>query len=76
MGKSMMTSAEPSPGAWHLTVVRADYVLRRVGGTPAGREIFDGLIKRFDNRYPQHKLLADLLTSSGHLEMGVDEFED
>ena len=40
-----------------------DYVFRRVGGTPAGREIFDGLIKRFDNRYPQHKLLADLLVA-------------
>lgn len=54
----------------------ADYVIRRVGGTPAGREIFDALIRRFENRYPQHKLLAHLLTSPEHLEMDVDDLED
>ncbi|MHC5203125.1 hypothetical protein [Pseudomonas chlororaphis] len=54
----------------------ADHVIHRVGGTPAGREIFDALIKRFENRYPQHKLLAHLLTSPGHLEMGADDLED
>ncbi|WP_238936186.1 hypothetical protein [Pseudomonas weihenstephanensis] len=54
----------------------ADYVIRRVGGTPAGSEIFDALIKRFENRYPQHKLLAHFLTSPEHLEMYADDLED
>lgn len=53
----------------------ADYVIRRVGGTPAGFEIFDTLIKRFENRYPQHKLLAHFLTSPEYLEMGADDLE-
>lgn len=54
----------------------ADYVIRRVGGTPAGYVIFDALINRFENRYPQHKLLAHFLTSPEHLEMGADDLED
>lgn len=36
----------------------ADFVLHRVNGTSGVREIFDALIKRFENRYPHHKLLA------------------
>jgi hypothetical protein len=36
----------------------ADFVIRRVVGTPSGEEIFNGLIKRCENRYPHHKLLT------------------
>ncbi|UZE84011.1 hypothetical protein [Pseudomonas viciae] len=41
----------------------ADYVIRRVAGTPAGENIFKGLVGHFENRYPHHKLLALYLTS-------------
>lgn len=41
----------------------ADFVIRRVAGTTAGEAIFNGLIRRFENRYPHHKLLAHYLTS-------------
>ncbi|NNB06638.1 hypothetical protein HBN83_12040 [Pseudomonas fragi] len=41
----------------------ADFVIRQVAGTNAGEEIFNGLIWRFENRYPHHKLLAHYLTS-------------
>ena len=54
----------------------ADYLIRRVAGTPIGQEVFDALIHRFENRYPQHKLLAHLLTSPGHLEADADDLED
>ncbi|WP_191830430.1 hypothetical protein [Pseudomonas fluorescens] len=52
----------------------ADFVLLRVNGTSAGREIFDALIKRFENRYPHHKPLGYPLTNLGHLE--ADDLED
>jgi hypothetical protein len=50
----------------------AEFVIRRVSGTPAGEEIFDGLIKRFENRYPQHKLLSQYLLSPGYVDSGSD----
>lgn len=53
----------------------ADFVIRRVAGTPAGREIFNGLIRRFENRYPHHKLLAHYLTSPEYLESEEEDSE-
>nr|WP_314562205.1 hypothetical protein [uncultured Pseudomonas sp.] len=50
----------------------ADFVIRRVTGTPAGKEIFNGLIKRFENRYPHHKLLTQYLISPGYMDSGAD----
>ena len=50
----------------------AEFVICRVSGTPAGEEIFDGLIKRFENRYPQHKLLSQYLLSPGYVDSGAD----
>ncbi|MNY36692.1 hypothetical protein D3C86_1711960 [compost metagenome] len=41
----------------------ADFVIRRVAGTPTGEKIFKGLVKNFENRYPHHKLLSLYLTS-------------
>jgi hypothetical protein len=41
----------------------ADYVIRRVAGTPTGESIFKGVARTFENRYPHHKLLALYLTS-------------
>lgn len=46
----------------------AKYIIRWVGGTPAGREILDARINLFENRYPQQNFLAHLLTSPGDLE--------
>lgn len=50
----------------------ADFVIRRVTGTPAGEEIFNGLIKCFENRYPHHKLLTQYLISPGYMDSAVD----
>lgn len=50
----------------------ADFVIRRVTGTPAGEEVFNGLIKRFENRYPHHKLLTHYLLSAGYMDSGAD----
>jgi hypothetical protein len=46
----------------------AQFVIKRVAGTTAGKEIFDALIPRYDNRFPYHKLLANYLTSPEHME--------
>lgn len=55
----------------------ADYVIRRVAGTPTGESIFRGLVRDFENRYPHHKLLALYLTSPESLvpEDGDSETE-
>ncbi|WP_230853154.1 hypothetical protein [Pseudomonas fluorescens] len=50
----------------------ADFVIRRVTGTPTGEEMFNGLIKRFENRYPHHKLLTQYLLSPGYLDVDAD----
>ncbi|NMY31715.1 hypothetical protein HBR94_09420 [Pseudomonas sp. WS 5412] len=50
----------------------ADFVIRRVTGTPAGEEIFNGLIKRFEIRYPHHKLLTQYLISPGYMDSDAD----
>jgi hypothetical protein len=46
----------------------AQFVIRRVAGTPAGQEIFDALIPRFEDRLFYHKLLAHYLTTPEHIE--------
>ncbi|MNJ26933.1 hypothetical protein D3C77_214250 [compost metagenome] len=61
------------PSEIEVRLAIADFVIRRVAGTPAGREIFDGLIRRFENRYPHHKLLAHYLTSPEHFESGAED---
>lgn len=57
-----------TPAEIEVRLAIADYVIRRVNGTPEGLQIFNALIPRFDNRYPQHKLLAHCLTSPGFIE--------
>lgn len=51
----------------------ADFVTRRVTGTPAGEKIFNGLIQRFENRYPHHKLLTQYLLSPGYLDSDAED---
>jgi hypothetical protein len=67
-------SFEISPDEVEVRLAIAEYVIKRVNGTPEGREIFNGLIKRFENKYPHHKLLAHCLTSPGHIEL--DDLEE
>ncbi|WP_223460872.1 hypothetical protein [Pseudomonas sp. GL-RE-19] len=55
-----------------VRLVIADFVIRRVTGTPTGEEIFNGLIKRFENRYPHHKLLTQYLISPGYMDSDAD----
>jgi hypothetical protein len=50
----------------------ADFVIRKVTGTPSGEEIFNVLIKRFENRYPHHKLLTQYLISPGYMDSDAD----
>lgn len=51
----------------------AEFVIRRVAGTPAGKEIFNGLLKHFENRYPQHKLLSHYLLCPGYLAPDAED---
>lgn len=51
----------------------ADFVTRRVTGTPAGEEIFNGLLPRFENRYPHHKLLTQYLLRPGDLDSDAED---
>ena len=53
----------------------AEFVIRRVAGTPAGEEIFSGLLQHFENRYPQHKLLSHYLLSPGYLAPDAEDLE-
>lgn len=54
----------------------AQFVIKRVAGTAAGKEIFDGLISRYEDRFPHHKLLANYLTSPEHMETSKAEAQD
>ena len=53
----------------------AEFVIRRVAGTPAGEEIFNGLLPLFENRYPHHKLLSHYLLSPGYLAPDAEDLE-
>jgi hypothetical protein len=55
------------PDEIEVRLAIAEFVIRRVAGTPAGNEIFEGLIKQFENRFPHHKLLTHYLTSPEYL---------
>jgi hypothetical protein len=61
------------PSEIEVRLAIAEFVIRRVAGTPAGEDIFNGLIKLFENRYPHHKLLSHYLIRPGCL---VPEAED
>lgn len=50
----------------------AQFVIRRVAGTPAGLEIFDALLPRFQDRMFYHKLLAHYLTAPEHIVTDED----
>jgi hypothetical protein len=67
-GGELLEKPDLSAAEIEVRLAIADYVIRRVGGTPRGQEIFDALISRFENRYPHHKLLANCLTSPGHID--------
>ncbi|MEG1082533.1 hypothetical protein D3C77_330430 [compost metagenome] len=57
-----------SPQEIEVRLAIAEFVIRRVAGTPAGREIFVGLIRHFENRYPHHKLLAHCLANPNYID--------
>ena len=58
----------------HLAI--ADFVIRQVNATVAGEKIFFALVKRFENRYPHHKLLSNCLLYPGHLVPDPDDVDD
>lgn len=47
----------------------ADYAIRRLAGTPAGHEAFQALVAQFQGRYPQHKLLTQLLIAPDYIDL-------
>ena len=57
----------------HLAI--ADFLIRQVNATVAGENIFYSLVKRFENRYPHHKLLSNCLLCSGYLVPDPDDEE-
>lgn len=67
-----------SPAEIEVHLAIADFVIRRVNATRTGEAIFEGLIKRFENRYPHHKLLSNCLLCPGYLvpDPDDDEYED
>jgi hypothetical protein len=56
-----------------LRLAIADFVPRRVTGTPAREKIFNGLIQRFEIRYPHHKLLTQYQLSPGYLDSDAED---
>ncbi|HGP0192149.1 TPA: hypothetical protein ACLEW8_001840 [Pseudomonas aeruginosa] len=50
----------------------AGYLIPRLAGTPAGREAFNALVTKFQDRYPHHKLLTHLLIAPEYLEHTPD----
>jgi hypothetical protein len=54
----------------------AQFVIRRVAGTPAGREIFDALLPRFEDRLFYHKLLTHYLIRPEHIETELQDDDD
>lgn len=54
----------------------AQYVIKRVSGTEAGKEIFNGLMPKYEDRFPYHKLLAQYLTSPEYMETEKRECSD
>ena len=61
------------PAEIEVRLAIADFVIRRVNATQAGETIFEGLIKRFENRYPHHKLLTNYLLCPGYLVPDPDD---
>jgi hypothetical protein len=51
----------------------ADYIIRRDCGTATGQEIFDALVRRFEGRYPHHKILSHYLMTSEYLINGDED---
>lgn len=47
----------------------ADYAIRRLAGTQAGHEAFQVLVAQFQGRYPQHKLLTQLLIAPDYIDV-------
>lgn len=64
----VLSNEQLSPDEIEVQLAIADYVIRRVAGTPEGREIFNALVKQFEHRYPHHKLLTHYLTNPDYLE--------
>lgn len=58
----------------HLAI--ADFVIRQVNATAAGEVIFDALVKRFEHRYPHHKVLTHCLLAPGYLVPDPDDIDD
>lgn len=54
----------------------AQYVIKSFAGTEIGKQIFDGLMPRYQDRFPYHKLLAHYLTSPEYIETKRQENAD
>jgi hypothetical protein len=65
-----------TPAEIEIRMAIADFVIHQVNATAAGEMIFDALVKRFENRYPHHKLLSHCLLSPGYLVPDPDDMDD
>lgn len=70
---SVHPSEEMSKAEVEVRLAIAGYLIPRLAGTPAGREVFDTLVTRFLNRYPHHKLLTHLLIRPDYLEHAQED---
>lgn len=65
---SILPSEQMSAAEIEVRLAIAGFLIPRLTGTAAGREVFEALVTKFLNRYPHHKLLAHLLTAPEYLE--------
>ncbi len=70
---SVHQSEEMSKAEVEVRLAIAGYLIPRLAGTPAGREVFEALVTRFLNRYPHHKLLTHLLICPDYLEHAQED---
>ncbi|HKS15009.1 MAG TPA: hypothetical protein VJS90_18415 [Pseudomonas sp.] len=68
---------EAGPQALHpveidIRLAIADYLIRRIAGTGAGKEVFDALIPRYESRFPHHKILSNYLLTQEYFD-AVDD---
>ena len=69
---SVLLSDQMTQAEIEVRLAIAGYLIPRLAGTPAGREAFNALVAKFQDRYPHHKLLTHLLIAPEYLEHAPD----
>lgn len=65
----VLPSEDLSKAEIEVRLAIADYAIHRLAGTVAGHECFQTLVSQFQGKYPQHKLLTQLLIRPEYLDV-------